>query len=194
MKKITLRFSAPVKSVRISGENGVEPQPPPPAAVNDELLQQSYRQGYQDGAAAARQELAPLLQALAVQANGIDKQWQELVKKLEPQAIELVIQVLEHLLLKETQAGRCDIVRTVEKVFAELRTVPALNVLELQAHPDDIEVLSQQAAGYGEIRLLANARIARGDCLLKTNLGQVVVSWRDRLRQMETLLRESALC
>jgi flagellar biosynthesis/type III secretory pathway protein FliH len=196
MKKVTLHLDSPIKTIHISTDNGPEPctaMAVPAASASEEQLQQAYARGYQEGMA-AHQELDKLCQSLVVQGAGVEKQWQEFLATLEPQLLELSLKILEHLLLREIEAGRYDIVRICDKVFAELRMIPALNVLELHCHPDDIAVITKQAGRYGEIHFIANTRVGRGDCLVKTNLGQVVVTLHDRLRQIETLFREASVC
>jgi len=177
-----------------------EPPPVDPAELLAAQLrtarQSGYQDGYRDGLVAlegfkqsfahqATTQVGVLVQSIGVQLDGLQ---QEMAEALVSTAISLARQVVRGELKAhpETIAG-------VAREAVDALMLSARH-LTLRVHPDDHSLVAE---GAGEViaargaRLVADASVGRGGCLVESNIGLIDASVETRwLRAAATLGRD----
>ena len=159
---------------------------PATTAALSKSLQDAYDVGLAEGLARGRQEGKTWCDALSRQvAVNLEAQWHAFLAQLEPELAALAIKIVEQFLLKNRESGNYDIERVVAQAIAELNRMPGLILVAIHCHPDDLLTLHERPEQYCGIELVADAQVAKGDCLIKTNLGRAVVTLADRIKQLQ---------
>jgi flagellar assembly protein FliH len=169
--------------------SGVQRQPPPepekpvedPAIALRAARQSGYQDGYRDGLAAlegfkqsfAAQITAQLGMLSAAYAHQLDDLQQDMARALAVSATHLARQIVRHEL-----ATRPDLVAVVAQEALDTLLMSARQIT-VRVHPDDHPLVAQGAADVLAARgsrLLADASIARGGCLVESDIGVVDAS------------------
>ncbi|MBI5783976.1 MAG: flagellar assembly protein FliH [Rhodocyclales bacterium] len=151
--------------------------------LRDEARHEGYQAGYAAGQAAARAEAGRLAAAAASLDQAIAEFDQQVADELLALAVEIARQVV-----REEITGRPDIiVKVVHEALAQLPHQHATIFL----HPDDASLVRSyvgDALAHAGHRLLEDARLNPGDCILESGSSQtdatVATRWR---RVVETL-------
>lgn len=174
-----------------SPATAVRGQDAEPAAVDrseldrlrDEARQEGYQAGYAAGQAAARAEASRLAAAAASLEQAIAEFDQQVADELLALATEIARQVV-----REEITGRPDIiVKVVHEALAQLPHQHATIFL----HPDDASLVRSYAGdalAHAGHRLLEDARLSPGDCILESGSSQTDATLATRWRRVvETL-------
>jgi flagellar assembly protein FliH len=174
-----------------------EPPPPDPAVVIAEQIQQARQSGYQDGyrdglvalegfkqsfAHQATMQVGALLQSIGGQ---LDAMQQEMAEAVAATALALARQVVRSEL-----AQHPDTVARVAHEALETLLLSARHIT-LRVHPDDQPLVAE---GAGEIleargaRLVADAQVERGGCIVESSVGVVDASVETRWRRAAAAL------
>ena len=178
------------------GGQGAEPAPPQTAAdvaaQHAEALRQARQSGYQDGYRDGLVALEGFKQSFAHQATlqigqlvksiggQLDAMQQEMAEALAAAALSLARQIVRSEL-----AARPESVAAVAEEALETLMLSARHIT-LRVHPDDQPLVAE---GAGELlaargaRLVADAGIARGGCVVESNIGLVDASIETRWRR-----------
>ena len=171
-----------------------EPTPPPvdPIEQQAELVRQARQSGYQDGYRDGLVALEGFKQSFAHQATlqvgqlvksiggQLDAMQQEMAEALAATALALARQIVRSEL-----AARPESVATVAQEALETLMLSARHIT-LRVHPDDQPLVAE---GAGELlaargaRLTADTSIARGGCVVESNIGLVDASIETRWRR-----------
>src|SRR5204863_4359676 len=163
---------------------GADPMPPPaaadPAAEHAEALRQARQSGYQDGYRDGLVALEGFKQSFAHQATlqvgqlvksiggQLDAMQQEMAEALAATALSLARQIV-----RSEIAARPESVAAVAQEALETLMLSARHIT-LRVHPDDQPLVAE---GAGELlaargaRLVADAEVARGGCIVESNIG-----------------------
>lgn len=170
-------------------------EPAPPSSEEIQAGQQAARMaGYQDGYRDGLVALEGFKQSFAMQATS---QVGALIASFDDRLAALEAQMAESLAAAATQIAR-QVVRTELRTHPELVAVVAREAVAslllsarhvtLQVHPDDLPLVLQGASDELErrgARAVANPTLARGGCLVESDVGAVDA-------QIETLWRHAA--
>jgi flagellar assembly protein FliH len=186
-----------------AGVQRAEPPPPPapPAPSPEQLLAEHVRQarsgGYQDGYRDGLVALEGFKQTFATQMTA---QMGMLSESYMQQLDALQQQMARALAVSATQLAR-QMVRTELSVRPELVTTVAQQAVDalllsarhvtVRVHPDDHPLVAQGAAevlAARGARLLSDATIERGGCLVESDIGGVDASLDTRWRRASASL------
>ena len=175
---------------------GAEPTPPQApadaAAQHAEALRQARQSGYQDGYRDGLVALEGFKQSFAHQTTlsvgqlvksigaQLDAMQQEMAEALAATALSLARQIVRSEL-----AARPESVAAVAQEALETLMLSARHIT-VRVHPDDHPLVAE---GAGELlaargaRLAADAGVARGGCIVESNIGLVDASIETRWRR-----------
>ena len=142
-----------------------------------EAREQGHRQGLRDGLAAAGEQIAPAAEALAAAAEGVLALRAELIEAGERRAVELALAIAAKVIGTTVAAGPEAV---LEVVSGALRRTTERDRLVIEVAPDDLPLvresvdgLAAQLGGVGRIEVVAERRIARGGCIVRTGEGEI---------------------
>ena len=175
---------------------GAEPTPPQaaadPAAEHAEALRQARQSGYQDGYRDGLVALEGFKQSFAHQATlqvgqlvksiggQLDAMQQEMAEALAATALSLARQIVRSEITARPQSVAAVAQEALETLMLSARHIT------LRVHPDDQPLVAE---GAGELlaargaRLVADAEVARGGCVVESNIGLVDASIETRWRR-----------
>ena len=175
---------------------GAEPTPPQaaadPAAEHAEALRQARQSGYQDGYRDGLVALEGFKQSFAHQATlqvgqlvksiggQLDAMQQEMAEALAATALSLARQIVRSEITARPQSVAAVAQEALETLMLSARHIT------LRVHPDDQPLVAE---GAGELlaargaRLVADAEVARGGCIVESNIGLVDASIETRWRR-----------
>jgi flagellar assembly protein FliH len=177
-----------------------EPPKPPKPSAEEELAghvrtarNAGYQDGYRDGLVAlegfkqsfANQitaQLGTVTQACMQQLDGLQ---QEMARALAVSATHLARQMVRSEL-----AQRPELVAAVAQEAVDTLLLSARHIT-LRVHPDDLALVAQGAADVlaaRGARLLGDAGMARGGCLVESDIGVIDASLESRWRRAVALL------
>ena len=177
-----------------SAGSAAEPTPAPvdPVEQQAELVRQARQSGYQDGYRDGLVALEGFKQSFAHQAtlqvgqlvkaigSQLDAMQQEMAEALAATALALARQIVRSEL-----AARPESVAAVAQEALETLMLSARHIT-LRVHPDDQPLVAE---GAGELlaargaRLVADSGIARGGCVVESDIGLVDASIETRWRR-----------
>ena len=178
------------------------PEPPPvePAVLIAEQVQSArqggYQDGYRDGLAALEgfkqsfaqqttRQVGALLDAIAAQLDGLQ---QDMAQAIAQTATSLARQVV-----RDELQTRPELVARVAQEALDTLLLSARHIT-LRVHPDD-HALVADGAGDGVAargaRLVVDARVARGGCLVESDIGVIDASIDTRWRRAAAALGRS---
>lgn len=165
------------------------------AQIEAAARQEGFAQGYAEGAAAARGELQPALQALAsaaAEARGVREQ---LVSDLEREAVELALAVAEKIV---GAAAASSPEAVLHVVTGALRRAAERDQLVVEVNPQDFELvraaageLADSLGGIGRLEVLSERRVQRGGCVVRTGDGEIDAQLDEQLRAVGDLFTRS---
>lgn len=147
------------------------------------LREGAREQGYAEG-------LAKWNQILIVAQKARD----EFLEKNEPCLVQLAIQVARKIIGEELRSAPDQVVLVAREA---LRSARRGRNLVLQVHPDDedavrrqISILHASLGGPREIEVVSSAAVARGGCMIESDIGIIDAQLETQLEVMSrTLLR-----
>jgi flagellar assembly protein FliH len=168
-------------------------------AEADAIRQEARAEGRAEGVAAAleeaRAQLAPAVQALAAAAQALAEVRGEVADRLEPEAVELALQLAEKVV-----AGAIDAQpeRVLDAVRGALRCLVARERIQVLVHPEDLALVRESMAGLaGElggiehVEVLEERRIGRGGAIVRTPDAEVDAALKTKLdRAREVIAAE----
>jgi flagellar assembly protein FliH len=157
-----------------------------------EARQQGHEEGYAAGLAAAQEELAPAVQALATVHAEIQARREELVDVVEERAVELALQIAEKVVAGtiEVQPERVvDVVRGALRCLVDRERVTVqVNTLDLELVRDAVASLSGTLGGIGHFEVQEERRVTRGGAIVVSSGGEVDASIETKLQRAREAL------
>ena len=194
-----LSGGAPPDAHGVHKASGTPPPTPAPEPVEDgAALQRAVRQaGYQDGYRDGLKALEAFKQSYATQ---ITMQVGQLMQALGEQLDDLQQDMARSLAISSTQLAR-KIVRSELVARPELVAAVAQEAIDtlllnarhitLRVHPDDQPLVAQGAAEVltaRGVRLLGDASVLRGGCIVESDIGVIDASMETRWRRAAATL------
>jgi flagellar biosynthesis/type III secretory pathway protein FliH len=160
-------------------------------ALRREAQRAGYEAGLAEGRTVADQELLPARSALEHAARELTAQLDGRVELLERQAAELAVQLADRVVAAALEV-RPELV--LDAIRGVLRAVLERDRLVLEVNPEDLALVQAGAAeiaaklgGVRELEVVAEPRVSRGGCVVRTAEGEVdgsVASQLDRAREV----------
>jgi flagellar assembly protein FliH len=163
--------------------------------IEAEAAARGREQGYAEGVSLALAEAEPARAALEQAVRALEAVRDEFAEQGERRAVELAVAIAEKILgaaFEVDQARICDV------VAGALRRAVARDHVVLEVNPDDLEVVRGAAddvaaklGGVHRIEVVAERRVGRGGCIVRTGSGEVDARIETQLERAAEVLRES---
>ncbi len=169
----------------------------------DQMRQDAVRKGYEEGLQLGREEgLRHYQQAIEALHGEVQKlvdailaERQRLWEEMEPQVIDLVLEIARKVLREEIQARR---EATLSIIKHALRRVADTEHVRIRVHPDDLQIARQHREdflavcdGVRQIEIVDDQRVGGGGCVIETPGGTIDASLRTQMQSIERSLREN---
>ena len=149
--------------------------------------------GFAAGVEAAREEIAVARQALEAAAREVEATGEAALDRMEVQAAELAL-ALARKILSASLEVQPELV--VDVVRSALRRVAERDRLVVEVNPDDfallrteIEGVADSLGGFHGLEVVAERRVARGGCLLRTTEGEIDAGIDEQLERAAEIVR-----
>lgn len=168
----------------------------------DQMRQDAVRRGYADGLEMGREEgMRYYQQAVESLRDEIQKlvdallaERQRLWEEMEPQVIDLVLEIGRKVLREEIQARR---EATLSIIKHALRRVADAEHVRIRVHPDDLHIAREHREdflaicdGVKQVEIVDDQRVGGGGCIIETPNGTIDASLRTQIQSIEKTLRE----
>jgi len=174
--------AAPQAGVR----KAAPPEPPKPAAPDlgaqlHAARQGGYQDGYRDGLAALEQFKQSFAAQLTAQLGALTQSYGQELDALQQDMARALAVSATHLarqIVRSEVSARPELVATVAQEALDTLLMSARQVT-VRVHPDDQPLVAQGAAevlAARGARLVADASIARGGCLVESDIGVIDAS------------------
>lgn len=169
----------------------------------DQMRQDAVRKGYEEGLQIGREEgLRLYQQAIDSLRDEVQKlvdailaERQRLWEEMEPQVIELVLEIARKVLREEIQARR---EATLSIIKHALRRVADTEHVRIRVHPDDLQIAREHREdflavcdGVRQIEIVDDQRVGGGGCIIETPGGTIDASLRTQMQSVEKALRNA---
>jgi flagellar assembly protein FliH len=169
----------------------------------DQMRQDAVRKGYEDGLQIGREEgrrdyqqaIANLQAEVQKLVDALLAERQRLWEEMEPQVIELVLDIARKVLREEIQARR---EATLSIIKHALRRVADTEQVRIRVHPEDLQIAREHrndflavCDGVRHIEIVDDQRVGGGGCIIETPGGTIDASLRTQMQSVEKALRES---
>jgi flagellar biosynthesis/type III secretory pathway protein FliH len=164
-------------------------------AIAAETRRRAREEGYSEGLAEARAQTASAIDALAAAEQGIRSREEEFLRAAERSAVELAIAIAEKI-VGGPMAARPEAVLDV--VAGALLRTASRHRLAIEVNPDDLELVAESAerlaaklGGVQRLDVVAERRIERGGCIVRTEEGEIDARIGSQLERVAELLAEA---
>jgi flagellar assembly protein FliH len=161
-------------------------------ALRREAQRAGYEAGLAEGRTVADQELLPAKSALEHAARRLAEQLDARVELLERQAVELAVQLAERVVAAALDV-RPDLV--LDTIRGVLRAVLERDRLVLEVNPEDLALvqagvgeIAARLGGIRELEVVAEPRVSRGGCVVRTTEGEVDASLGSQLERAREVM------
>ncbi|MEJ5250254.1 MAG: type III secretion system stator protein SctL [Chthonomonadetes bacterium] len=168
----------------------------------EQMRQDAVRKGYADGLQIGREEgLREYQQAIDALRQEVQKlvdallaERQRLWEEMEPQILDMVLDIARKVLREEIQARR---EATLSIIKHALRRVADTEHVRIRVHPDDLQIAREHREdflavcdGVKQIEIVDDQRVGGGGCIIETPSGTIDASLRTQMQSVEKVLRE----
>jgi flagellar assembly protein FliH len=164
-------------------------------AMAAETRLRAREEGLAEGLAEARALVAPALEAVAEAERQIRAREGEFLRAAERSAVELALAIAEKVVGAAVSA-RPETVLDV--VGGALLRTESRHRLVIEVNPDDLELVSESAEGLAarlggvqRLDVVAERRVERGGCIVRTEEGEIDARIGSQLERLAELLTEA---
>jgi flagellar assembly protein FliH len=164
-------------------------------AMAAETRLRAREEGLAEGLAEARALVAPALEAVAEAERQIRAREGEFLRAAERSAVELALAIAEKV-VGAAVSTRPETVLDV--VGGALLRTESRHRLVIEVNPDDLELVSESAEGLAarlggvqRLDVVAERRVERGGCIVRTEEGEIDARIGSQLERLAELLTEA---
>jgi flagellar biosynthesis/type III secretory pathway protein FliH len=164
-------------------------------AIAAETRQRAREEGLAEGLAEARALVAPALEAVAEAERQIRAREEDFLRAAERSAVELALAIAEKIVGAAVSA-RAETVLDV--VGGALLRTTARHRLVIEVNPEDLELVSESAEGLAarlggvqRLDVVAERRVERGGCIVRTEEGEIDARIGSQLERLGELMTEA---
>lgn len=158
---------------------------------------EGLRQGRQQAAEEAASERAALRAAVDSLVNRVEEERQRAWDSLEPQVLELVLEVAKTVLKQEVEASRTAAISQIRSAVRRAAHASSLrvrvNAADLEAAQAVKEELLELVDGLRGIEIAADRRVPAGGCVVETESGDIDARLSTQIEEVEAALRAAPL-
>jgi flagellar assembly protein FliH len=159
------------------------------AAIERDAFAKGYAQGERAGADAAAVRSEAMLRRLAGTIEEIQGLRAEIVQKTERQVVQLALAISQRVINREISLDRDLLVAMARVALDRLADTPSATI---RLHPEDYSAAmarqTPRQLGAGSVRMVADAAVTRGGCLVQSEFGLVDVSAAAQLHELAIAL------
>lgn len=161
------------------------------AALERDAFAKGYAQGERAGAEAAATRADGMLRRLSQTVEELAALRSEIIRRTERQTVQLVVAIAERVVQREVTIDRGLLLGMARAALDRLGEYGSATI---RLHPDDFKAIGVNAAAVNEgpVRIIADAVVTRGGCLVQSDFGFMDVSPASQFRELaRTLLSEA---
>lgn len=158
-------------------------------------VEEAYARGRQEGIAQAEERIGELGRAFAAAVEDISRLRESILKNSTDDMLRLVLAVAQQVVHVEIASNPQIVLETLKR---GLKAAVRSDEYHIRLHPQDLALVSEQkplllasVSGLKNITLEGDAGIARGGCMVESNLGQVDASIDSQLAEIRDRLQQS---
>ncbi len=166
------------------------------ALAREEGHKEGRRQGQQEIELAMKAQAEAFEQSVFALQESLQRDKERLVRKAEPQLIELACTIAGRVVRKEIEQDNEAVMRIVQKAIA---LATEKEKLRIRLNPADVEWVRQHCQqlmashdDLGEMHFEEDPRIERGGCIVETVAGNVDARLERQLEELRRSLQESS--
>lgn len=155
----------------------------------DEIKEEARRQGYEEGLAQARAEMEQEASRLRELAESYEAALDSLDFSLADQVLNLALDIAKQVVIGELAARPERILDVVNLALRQM--AETTREARLLLNPDDAQLVRHilnDLLDRSRLRIVEDARIVRGGCLIETLEGNLDVTLQTRWRQVISVL------
>jgi flagellar assembly protein FliH len=187
------RWQTPLVEHSASSGDAQLPRGPITAEAIEKIQKQAYKEaydeglanGYKEGIAKSKAELAPHIQLLQKALSALSKPFKDLDQEVEQQLTELAITIARQLVRREIKTDPGQIIAIVREAILVLPS--AAKKIYVYLHPEDLELVKTKlSASEPESywRLMEDPTLSRGDCKVMTDTSTIDATVERRLSSL----------
>ena len=164
-------------------------------AIAAETRRRAREEGLAEGLAEARALVAPALEAVAEAERQIRAREEDFLRAAERSAVELGLAIAEKIVGAAVSARPETVLDVVGGAL--LRTATR-HRLVIEVNPEDLELVSESAEGLAarlggvqRLDVVAERRIERGGCIVRTEEGEIDARIGSQLERLGELMTEA---
>jgi len=164
-------------------------------AVAAETRRRAREEGLAEGLAEARARIEPALEAVAEAERQIRAREGDFLRAAERSAVELALAIAEKI-VGGTVSARPETVLDV--VGGALLRTESRHRLVIEVNPEDLELVSESAegltarlGGVQRLDVIAERRVERGGCIVRTEEGEIDARIGSQLERLAELMTEA---
>ena len=164
-------------------------------AVAAETRRRAREEGFAEGLAEARTRVEPALEAVAEAERQIRAREGDFLRAAERSAVELALAIAEKI-VGGTVSARPETVLDV--VGGALLRTESRHRLVIEVNPEDLELVSESAegltarlGGVQRLDVIAERRVERGGCIVRTEEGEIDARIGSQLERLAELMTEA---
>lgn len=141
-----------------------------------EALEEARRNGYDEGMKRAQMEADKMRQELDAERARLESNYEQLVEQLEPQFIDTITAIYNHIFQVELQNERNILVHLIETT---LRKVDSSRTFIVHVSKEDYPYVSMQkkaltegaVSGRGVVEIIEDVTLRKNECMIETDGG-----------------------
>lgn len=164
------------------------------ARIHAEAEARGYAEGHDRGLADAHASAEPILSALREALARAEELQEQTAARLEERAVDLALALATKVL---GGAFEAEPALVLEIVRGALRRAGQQDLITVEVNPDDVELVRDAAGelvagfgGIGRFEIVAERRVARGGCVLRTTEGEIDGGLDTQLENARTVVRD----
>ncbi len=161
---------------------------PPPAVDLQQKMQEALTRGRQEGVRESEARFGKSIEALAKAVEEISRLRESLLRNSSHDLLRLVLAISRQVIDAEVASRKEIILATIERA---LQAAVRSDSYRIRVHPDDLQLVQEKkplflAAIHGleNISFEADPAVARGGCLLESELGDVDATIDSQLEEI----------
>ncbi len=165
--------------------------------IEEHARSKGYDDGFEQGHAAANDELEPVIRTMRELIEGVRAQREAVIAGAEPELVRLAMAIAERIVHTEVANNRQVV---VENVRAALTRLVSREVVTLRVNPADHETIRQYrdsiiaASDVEHLRVVEDQRVDVGGVLVETDAGTIDAKIATQLREAKrAILTDEAL-
>lgn len=158
--------------------------------VSEALRAGAQQQGYNEGLTRAQSEVQHTTMEAMAALTAAQQERHALAEQHESALADLALRIARKVIGAHLEADPSLVARIVHETIAELEPTVSL---EVHVHPDDLPAVEASRAnierlvqGTGSVRVVADASVDRGGCVLVSPVGEVDARIATKLAVLET--------